>query len=126
MRPATRPRTINSCAMTSPRTSAFSPITRPTLRTSPSTMPSIWMSPLEIMLPVTMTSALTMDGTPPLAMRLAWLAGWDAWLGGGVFGLENMAACLYEIARVADDIVIPDFVMDMRTGAAAGGADTAH
>ena len=40
--------------------------------------------------------------------------------------LENMAACLYEIVRVLDDIVVPDFVMDMRPGAASGRADPAE
>ena len=37
--------------------------------------------------------------------------------------LENMAASLYEVARVSHDVIIPDFVMDMRAGAAAGGPD---
>ena len=37
--------------------------------------------------------------------------------------LENMAACLYEVARIAHDVVVPDLVMDMRSGAAAGRAD---
>src|SRR3954465_15611239 len=36
-----------------------------------------------------------------------------------------MAASLYEVVRVLDDIVVPDFVMDMRASAASRRADAA-
>src|ERR1043166_7637135 len=54
--------------------------------------------------------------------------GGAAWfsIGSGAvsFGLlENMAAGLYEGARIADLVVEPDFVMNMRSGGAAGGPD---
>src|ERR1700690_3698698 len=32
-----------------------------------------------------------------------------------------MATCLYETVRIADFVIIPHFVMNMRAGAAAGG-----
>ena len=50
-RPVTRPCTITSSAITSPLTVALSPTTRVWARMSPSTMPSIWMSPLVSTLP---------------------------------------------------------------------------
>ena len=53
-------------------------------------------------------------------------AGWRLTGGLSLLLLENMAARLYEVVRVFDDVVVPDFVMDMRAGAAAGGADPAQ
>src|SRR5689334_14213141 len=129
MRPTTRPRTVTSSAKISPRISAFSPITRLTLRTSPSTRPSICMSPAQVMVPVMTASALRIEGAEPRAGLRAGAGVTAATalirLGAGLVSLgllENMATCLYETARVADFFVVPDFVMDMRAGAAAGGA----
>jgi hypothetical protein len=39
-----------------------------------------------------------------------------------LFLLENMAARLYESVGVLYGVVVPDFIMDMRAGAAACGA----
>src|SRR5665213_1335566 len=124
MRPITRPRAVMSSARTSPLIWAFSPITSPTLRTSPSTTPSIWMSPFDTRVPVTVRSALMIEGAVLRPTRLGGNNGAAEMLGAGIMAsllLENMAACLYEIARVAYDIIIPDLIMNMRAGAAAGG-----
>src|ERR1700722_9757169 len=90
-------------------------------------MPSICMSPVELSMPVTVRSALMMEGAVPerpvrlsggLARGVApMLAGAET----GSLLLENMTACLYEVAGVTHHVIIPDFVMDMGAGAAAGG-----
>src|SRR5690349_16788588 len=51
--------------------------------------------------------------------------------GGGGAGtslllLENMAAGLDEVAGISGHVVVPDFIMDMRSGAASGGADASQ
>src|SRR6476661_3149088 len=98
-------------------------MTSPTLRTSPSTRPSICMSPVEARVPFITISALMIEGADSGRPRLG--AGGGA-TGAGVSGrsllllLENMTASLYEVVRVLDGVIVPDFVMDMRTGAASG------
>src|SRR5271169_1567031 len=99
---------------------ALSPTTRPVLRTSPSTRPSIWMSPVEVSVPVTTRSLLMMDGADERPARLteegAGAAGADV----GPLSLlllENMAASLDESARISHDIGEPHFVVDMGPGA---------
>ena len=79
-------------------------------------------------MPVTVRSALMMEGAvPERPMRLGagLAAGAAPMLTGGETGslllLENMTACLYEVAGVTHHVIIPDFVMDMGSGAAAGG-----
>src|SRR5438046_1724159 len=100
------------------------------LRTSPSTLPSIWMSPVELSVPLITMSALMMEGADRGRARLA--AAGAVWGAMGVAGtlslflLENMAASLDEVVWVLHDVIIPDFVMDMRTGAAARGAHPAQ
>src|ERR1700757_3863494 len=98
------------------------------LRTSPSTMPSICMSPVELSVPVTVRSALIMEGTVPdrpVFLGAALTRGAAPMLAGGSTGslllLENMTACLYEIAGVTHHVIIPDFVMDMGACASTGG-----
>ena len=64
-------------------------------------------------------------------VRLGWTCRDRRRCGGGASGaslllLENMAACLDEIAGVSHDIVIPDFIMDMRPGAAARGTESSE
>src|SRR5579863_5478392 len=98
------------------------------LRTSPSTMPSICMSPVELSVPVTVRSALMIEGAVPerpsrlggvlAAGAMPMLTGEGT---GSLLLLENMTACLYEVAGVTHHVIIPDFVMDMGPGAAAGG-----
>src|SRR5579872_2628570 len=121
MLPCTRPRTVTSSAQSSPCTKALSPTTSPVLRTSPSTRPSTWMSPVETSVPFTTRSALIMDGAEA---RVARLTEAGAGAAGGVvaaavsFLLENMSAGLDEGARVSHDIVIPNLIMHMRSRAA--------
>src|SRR6185437_5159331 len=82
----------------------------------------------ELSVPVTVRSALMMEGTvPDRLVRLGWglARGAAPMLAGGGTGslllLENMTACLYEVAGVTHHVIIPDFVMDMGPRAAAGG-----
>src|SRR5579863_7621590 len=101
------------------------------LRTSPSTMPSICMSPVELSVPVTVRSALMIEGAVPerpsrlggvlAAGAMPMLTGEGA---GSLLLLENMTACLYEVAGITHGVIIPDFVMNMRPGAAACGPHT--
>ena len=124
MRPITLPRTVTSSENISPWISALSPITNPTLRTSPSTRPSICTSPVETRVPLITMSELMMDGAESWRGRLGALAGTAAmgW-GAGMLSLlllENIAASLDEVVGIFHDIVMQDFVMDMRSGAAAG------
>src|ERR1700742_4155082 len=111
---------VTSSARISPWMKALSPITRPAECTSPSTRPSIWMSPVEVSVPLTTRSALMMDGADERAARLA-DGTLEAFKGGGgaaSFLLENMAACLDKGARVSHHVVVPDLVMHVRSGAA--------
>ena len=77
----------------SPWISALSPITRPTLRTSPSTRPSIWMSPVEVRVPLITMSALMMEGADERAGALggaaAGASGIGGWRGDGVFAFAR-------------------------------------
>src|SRR4051812_32394072 len=131
MRPITLPRTVTSSARISPWISAFSPITKPTLRTSPSTWPSIWMSPVDVSVPLTIRSALMIEGAAEDRPGARLGAGAGAafiigMAGGESLGLlENMAACLDEIAGVTHDVIEPNFVMNMRPGGAPCRADPA-
>jgi len=56
------PQTRTVSADTEPRTCAASPIVIVRLCTSPSTVPSTWMSPLHSRSPVILRSALMIDG----------------------------------------------------------------
>src|SRR6185437_1006397 len=102
---------------------ALSPITSPAECTSPSMRPSIWMSPVDVSVPLTTRSAEMIEGAEERAARLA--GGTLAGTGGGAatFLLENMAACLDKGARIAHDVVVPDLIMDMRSGAAPGRSE---
>src|SRR5437868_9933523 len=115
--PCTRPRMVTSSAMISPWMYALSPITRPAECTSPSTRPSIWMSPVEDRVPLTIRSALMMDGAEERAARFSGgMLGADA--GAGAFLLENMLARLDKGSRISHDVVVPDLVMHVGSGAA--------
>src|ERR1700749_3375920 len=91
--------------------------------------PSIWMSPVEVSVPLITMSALMMEGAAIWRARLGagiegmtGINGWGA--GAASLGLlENMAACLDEVVGVLHDVVVPDFVMHMRSGGATGRAD---
>src|SRR5215469_10229418 len=103
---------------------ALSPITRPELCTSPSTRPSIWMSPVEVSVPFTTRSALMMDGAAERTARFGCGAAGAAGTAGGLASfsrllLENMAACLDEFARIPHHIGEPHFVVDVRPCASA-------
>src|SRR3954463_4167635 len=84
------------------------------------------MSPLELKMPWIAMSPLMIEGADAPRPRLA-AAGTatDGCVAGtlSLFLLENMAAGLDEIVGILGDVIIPDFVMDMRSGAAPGGAD---
>src|SRR5450755_4323844 len=99
---------------------ALSPTTRPALRTSPSTRPSTWMSPVEVRVPFTTRSALMMDGAALRPVRLRGCNGVDAAAAADAaavsFLLENMSACLDKSARIADDVIVPDLIVNMRSG----------
>src|SRR5258706_3938893 len=98
------------------------------LWTSPSIRPSIWMSPVERKLPLIAISALMIEGADSARARLAGAG--ESGVGGGggasLLLLENMAAGLDEVVGILHDIVIPDFVMDMRSRAASGGTHPAE
>src|SRR5579859_6058864 len=67
-------------------------------------------------------SALMMEGADAVRVRLDAAAGAAAgWV--SLFLLENMMAGLDEIIGILHTVVIPDFVMDMRAGAASGRAN---
>src|SRR5215472_15926880 len=100
----------------------------PAPRTSPSTRPSIWMSPTEVRDPLTTRSALMTEGIEPeriagarcfCCAKLACVAG-----GAGCAAsfllllLENMPSGLDEGARVARHIFIGDLIVDVRSCAA--------
>src|SRR5580704_16305544 len=96
-------------------------------------LPSIWISPVEVRVPRTVRSELMIEGAMPRDGRLGrgGAAGLPrlrgAGAGTGSLGLlENMSACLDEVAGIAHDVVEPDFVMDMRTGAAPGGTNASN
>src|ERR1700678_1081390 len=83
------------------------------------------MSPLELRVPLITMSALMIDGADRTLVRLDRGTGAGAIIccGTGAVSLvllENMAASLEEIVGVFYDVVIPNFVMDMRSGAASG------
>src|SRR5438105_2797398 len=70
-------------------------------------------------------SALMIEGADRARVRLG---GWGG-AGGGTgtsFLLENMAAGLDEVGGIPGDVIVPDFIMDMRPGAAAGRAHPAQ
>src|SRR5205085_3072512 len=115
--------------------------TKAALCTSPSTRPSTCMSPVEESVPVTTTSALMMEGAGRAPVRFCCacacgsaagetggVAAAEAVVGSGVASLVlvNMAACLYESARISHHVSQPHFVVDMGTGAAAGGSEFSH
>src|SRR5690349_25151083 len=105
---------------------AFSPTTRLVLRTSPSTRPSTWMSPVERRVPFITRSALMTDGFEGRGARLAGAAAGAAGVGAtgaASFLLENMSASLDEGARITHDIVIPNFVVHVRSGTAPGRSE---
>src|SRR5580692_7776138 len=102
--------------------SAFSPMTRPALCTSPSTRPSIWMSPVDVSVPLTTRSLLMMDGTDERVALLPWGPCGTLGTAGGALSLsrlllENMAPCLDKLARISQHIGQPHFVVHVRPGA---------
>src|SRR5882757_7968188 len=89
------------------------------------------MSPVEVMVPLITMSALMMEGADRMRARLGAGVGAAAIIGceAGALSLlllENMAASLDEVVGVLHDVIIPNFVMDMRSGAASGGTHPAQ
>src|SRR5512146_153884 len=100
---------------------AFSPITRPLARMSPSTLPSICTSPFETSVPRTISSALMTDGAParPTGRLGATVVaagtgcGWAT--GASVWGcdcgcslvFENMLTYLDELGGISYGVVEP-------------------
>src|SRR5262245_25452375 len=106
---------------------ALSPTTSPAPRTSPSTRPSIWMSPTEDSEPFTTRSALMIDGVEfGRSARFCCCAkvGWDGGEGGGAACadslrlLENMSPGLDEVAWIAHHVFVPNLIVDMGSGTA--------
>src|ERR1043165_2685369 len=67
-------------------------------------------------------SALTMEGARGRLEAAGAIA--SGWL--SLLLLENMMTRLDEVVRVPDAVVVPDFIMDMRAGAAPRRADPAQ
>src|SRR5207302_5095008 len=100
MLPSTRPRITASSAYTSPTMMAFSPITNPEARMSPSILPSTCTSPAEINVPLTISSALMTDGASLVLGRLGWGVGLADGATSGSLLFENIALCPYLPASI--------------------------
>src|SRR5579871_321038 len=77
------------------------------------------MSPLEVSVPFTTRSELIIEGA---ALRPGRLRDWGGGAAGAAaaadsFLLENMSTSLNKSARVTDNVVVPDLVMNVRSGA---------
>src|SRR5215471_7646616 len=99
-------------------------MTSPAPRTSPSTRPSICMSPTEVSEPLTTRSALMIDGVdaPGLIERFCCArlgcGGGGAACADSLLLLENMSSGLDEVARIARHVFVRDLIVNMRSGAA--------
>src|SRR5262249_47547815 len=116
-----------------PRTSAPSPTVIERLTTSPSMVPSIWISPLQIKSPLILRSGLMIDGaTAREAVPRAGSTGGATWLGvdaGGdvdLLSFENILACLHEVHGILGFAVDLHLIVQMSPGRATGIAERAH
>src|SRR5215468_6534426 len=116
-----------------PRTSAPSPTVIDRLTTSPSMVPSIWISPLQIRSPLILRSGLMIDGaTAREAVPRAGSTGGTTWLGvdAGVdvdlLSFENILACLHEVHGILGFTVDLHLIVQMGPGRAAGVAELAY
>src|SRR5215468_12205513 len=114
-----------------PRTSAPSPTVIVRLTTSPSMLPSIWMSPLQIRSPLILRSGLMIDGAAarPGAARPGSGAADGVGVGAGVevvlLSFENILACLHEVHGIVGFPVHPHLVVHMRARGTAGVTERA-
>src|SRR5215471_18304564 len=110
-----------------PRTSAPSPTVIVRLTTSPSMLPSIWMSPLQIRSPLIFRSGLMIDGAAARAARPGSDAADGVGVGAGVevvlLSFENILACLHEVHGIVGFPVHPHLVVHMRPRGTAGVAE---
>src|SRR5262249_50664407 len=110
-----------------PRTSAPSPTVMVRLTTSPSMLPSIWMSPLQIKSPLIFRSGLMIDGAAARAGATRPGSGAAVGVGAGVevvlLSFENILACLHEVHGIVGFAVHPHLVMHMRPRGTAGVAE---
>src|SRR5215471_3514492 len=96
-------------------------MTSPAPRTSPSTRPSICMSPTEVSEPLTTRSALMIDGVdaPGLIERFCCArlgcGGGGAACADSLLLLENMSSGLDEAARIARHVFVRDLVVNVRS-----------
>src|SRR5215813_13251659 len=113
-----------------PRTSAPSPTVIVRLTTSPSMLPSIWMSPLQIRSPLIFRSGLMIEGAAARAgaARPGSAAG-GAGVGAGVevdlLSFENILACLHEVHGIVGFAIHSYLVVHMRARGTAGIAKRA-
>src|SRR5258706_4698506 len=77
------------------------------------------MSPVDTSVPFTTRSAPMIEGAAARAARLCGCAA-ETGAAEASFLVENMSSSLDERARVSHHVVIPDFVVDVRPGAAPG------
>src|SRR5215468_947688 len=112
-----------------PRTSAPSPTVIVRLTTSPSMLPSIWMSPLQIRSPLIFRSGLMIDGAAVRAgaARPGSGAADGVGVGAGVevvlLSFENILACLHEVHGIVGFAVPPPLVVHLRPRGTPGFAE---
>src|SRR5258705_9738582 len=76
-----------------------------------------------------MRSALMIDGVPRVPGRLGCAAAGCCGAAAGTSGsllLTNISPCLDEFSRIPHRIVVPHFVVDMRSGASSGRSQFPH
>src|SRR5215470_1244695 len=115
-----------------PRTSAPSPTVIERLTTSPSMVPSIWMSPLQIRSPLILRSGLMIDGAAArdAAARDVSAVGAGLGVAAGVdvdlLSFENILACLHEVHGILGFAVDLHLIVQMGSGRTAGVAELAY
>src|SRR6185295_6206941 len=80
------------------------------------------MSPAEVSVPLTTRSELMMEGSEERPARFIGGVGAAAAAAAAAavsFLLENMSTSLNKGSRIANDIVVPDLIMHMSSGAAS-------
>src|SRR6185312_5975400 len=106
---------VTLSATISPFTSADWPTVTMVVRISPSTAPSIWMSPSLTRLPTTCRLALMIEGTPDLGEAIGVAMGFSIGLVETGCGLlvvfENIVTCLDEFHRIHGLVVHTNLVM---------------
>src|SRR6185312_5478894 len=131
--PFTAPQMRTASPEMEPRTSAPSPTVIERLTTSPSMVPSIWMSPLQIRSPLIFRSELMIDGAAvrEAALRAgsaagAAVLGVDTGVDVDLLSFENILACLHEVHGILGFAVDLHLIVQMSAGRATGVAELAY